>query len=278
VVLILTLCVNVPVVAIWLNATPLLVALGQDQDIADKVADYARIRILGLFMQAVTCVAMKTLTAMGKTKVLLYVNLLGIVVALALTWLFISADSPFSSFFVSPVDGSAWASTLLDSLSAGVLLGCCICDSDCQRCWSGFSYKAWAGWGAYLKISVPAMLMGIFEWWSWDIVNFLAGLCPHPKSTLATNALLGSIISLPYCLKFEPNTKPDPEISLDPTACILRFRWSQHVWGHRACLGSHVLAMVTWLPAVMASARGPRPWWGMPWGHRSLDWHAASHS
>ena len=163
-----------------------------------------------------------------------------------------------------------------------------------------------------MKISVPAMLMGIFEWWSqlgrclrlpqgssqgqarslccaglalhchcfrsWDIVNFLAGLCPHPKSTLATNALLGSIISLPYCLKFEPNTKPDPEISLDPTACILRFRWSQHVWGHRACLGSHVLAMVTWLPAVMASARGPRPWWGMPWGHRSLDWHAASHS
>ena len=46
----------------------------------------------------------------------------------------------------------------------------------------------------------PAMLMGVFEWVSWDIVSFLAGLCADPKTTLATNALLSQIISLAYCV------------------------------------------------------------------------------
>lgn len=44
------------------------------------------------------------------------------------------------------------------------------------------------------------MLMGVFEWVSWDIVSFLAGLCADPKTTLATNALLSQIISLAYCI------------------------------------------------------------------------------
>ena len=53
---------------------------------------------------------------------------------------------------------------------------------------------------AYLRLSVPAMLMGIFEWWSWDLVTFLAGLCPDPQTALAANALLGSAIMAAYAL------------------------------------------------------------------------------
>ena len=198
VLLILTLVVNVPVVAIWLNATPLLIALGQERDIATHVAAFARVRVPGLFCQAPVCVLTKSLTAMGKTKPLLAINLGGVALSLGLAWLLIARASPASGRF-DPIVGSAVMSTSVDAASALALLGVAACDADCRRCWPGWSRRAWDGWRPYLKLAVPALLMGIFEWWSWDIVNFLAGLCPEPKTALASNALLGQIISLAYC-------------------------------------------------------------------------------
>ena len=50
--LILTLLVNLPVVAIWLNATPILLACRQDPDVAEQVQLFAQLRIPGLFAQS----------------------------------------------------------------------------------------------------------------------------------------------------------------------------------------------------------------------------------
>ena len=161
-VLILTFVVNLPVVAIWLNATPILLGMKQDHDVAVKVATYARLRIAGLFCQGPTCVLMKTFTAMGKTGALLVVNLFCVAISLALSWLFIAKASPIARHF-DPINGSALMSTIVDAVAALLLLAAACCDADCRRCWPGWTRKAWAGWPAYLRISVPAMLMGIFE-------------------------------------------------------------------------------------------------------------------
>ena len=209
VVLILTFLVNVPVVAIWLNATPLLIALKQDARVADKVAAYARLRIPGLFAQGPMCVLSKTLSSMGKTRVLAALNILGVGCSVGLSWLFISNNSPVVHWLdakglsIGPVAGSAIAASIVDALSAFILLIAFVCDSECRQCWPGWSMRCLYGWKSYLKLAIPAMLMGIFEWMSWDIVSFLAGLChtPHTAQTsLATNALLGQIISLAYCV------------------------------------------------------------------------------
>jgi len=117
---------------------------------------------------------------------------------MALTWLCIAPTSPL--VFASPIDGSACAATIMDLLYGIVLTLYCAVDADCQKCWSGLSRKAWGGWWVYLQLAMPACAMGVFEWWSWDIVNYLAGLTRDPSQTLATNALLGQIISLAYCL------------------------------------------------------------------------------
>lgn len=197
--LILTLLVNVPVVAIWLNATPILLACRQDPAVASQVGLFARIRIPGLFAQGVVCCASKTLQAMGKTRWLAVSNVLGIVLSVGLAWLFIAASSPLSHY-LSPIAGSALMSTLTDCVGALALLLVAVCDEDCRRCWPGWSAQCWRGWKPYLRLSVPAMLMGIFEWWSWDLVTFLAGLCPDPQTALAANALLGSAIMAAYAL------------------------------------------------------------------------------
>ena len=210
VLLILTLLVNLPVVAIWFNATPLLVGLGQDPNVADKVAAYARWRTIGLFMQGPVCVLQKTLQAMGKTRAVAFAGVTGVAFSMSFSWLLMASASPAARWLahqgIDVVGSSAIAASAVDTAGALILVAFAVCDRDCRRCWPGWSVQCWRGWAAYLRLAVPALLMGIFEWWSWDIVNFLSGLCHDatgqhdPQTSLATNALLGNIISLAYCL------------------------------------------------------------------------------
>lgn len=177
VLLILTLLVNVPVVAIWLHATPILVALKQDKAVADQVNLYARVRMPGLFAQAVSCCASKSLQAMGKTSALLVLNVLQVGASAALAWLLIAQASPVNRrFHIDPIVGSALMSSMVDVGAALATLAVGLCDKDCRRCWPGWTRQCWFGWGAYLKLAVPALLMLIFEWVSWDA-------CARPLST-----------------------------------------------------------------------------------------------
>ena len=199
---ILVVAVCAPVVAVWLNASSILLAAGQDRRVALKVESFARIRVPGLFAQAPVCVITSTLTAMGKTRALLALNVLSVVASGGLNWLFISARSPLSGA-LSPVDGSALASTCVDIAGAFVLSLVVFCDGDCRDCWPGFdARRCFRGWGPYLALAVPSLVMVIIEWWSWDCVNLLAGLVRDPRTALAANALLGNVISLAYCLPF----------------------------------------------------------------------------
>ena len=55
--------------------------------------------------------------------------------------------------------------------------------------------------------------MCICEWWSWDLVTFLAGLCDTAtgaradptKQVLAAQGLLTNVICITYCLAFAIN-------------------------------------------------------------------------
>jgi len=78
VVLLLTCVVNLPVAAIWFNASPILLAMGQSPQIAENVSSYARIRIPGMFCQPLSIATQKVLTAMGKTDLLMYIDLIGL--------------------------------------------------------------------------------------------------------------------------------------------------------------------------------------------------------
>ncbi|KAH8061291.1 hypothetical protein JL721_8957 [Aureococcus anophagefferens] len=115
---ILVVAVCAPVVAVWLNASPILLAAGQDRRVALKVESFARIRVPGLFAQAPVCVITSTLTAMGKTRAPA-LNVLSVVERRPELALHLRAE-PLSGA-LSPVDGSALASTCVDIASAFVL-------------------------------------------------------------------------------------------------------------------------------------------------------------
>ena len=83
--ILLTLFVNLPIVAIWLFAEPILVASGQDPTVAAKVRIYARIAIPGQLCLCLTICLVKMLQAMGKTKKMASINLSFTAIGLALT-------------------------------------------------------------------------------------------------------------------------------------------------------------------------------------------------
>ena len=37
----------------------------------------------------------------------------------------------------------------------------------------GFSWEDFKGWGEYLKVAIPAMLLQLIEWWSFELSTII---------------------------------------------------------------------------------------------------------
>ena len=205
---ILTLFANVPVCIFWTFAGPILTAAGQPPHVATEVGLYARISLPGQLTLALTTVLTKMLVAMGKTGKMLLINVTFNILGVAFTFL---AVAP-------PINAGVYGAAIVSSTSQvamGVLyLAVVSCDRDCRKCWPGLSFtEAFRGWWPFLKIAFPAFLMGVCEWWSWDLVTFLAGEChtatgakpDKPTDVSAAQGLLASILAVSYALAIAVN-------------------------------------------------------------------------
>ncbi|KAL1499420.1 hypothetical protein AB1Y20_011625 [Prymnesium parvum] len=201
VLLLLLASVCLPLSALWWFASPLLEAAGQPAAVAAYASLYARYSLPSLYLQALACVLIKALLAMGKARavtvacVLSELTLLGSLLALL----------PHSR---TALRGAALASVAASAVQTLVLLALAAADAQCRGCWPGCTLAALRGWRAYLRLGLPACLMLLAEALSWDLVSFLAGLCasatggaPHaPRTLLAAQGLLQAYVSTCYCV------------------------------------------------------------------------------
>ena len=58
--------------------------------------------------------------------------------------------------------------------------------------WGGWSWESLQQWGQFIKLAVPGLLMITFEFWSFEIITFIAGSIS--KTELAVNAVWFQII------------------------------------------------------------------------------------
>jgi MATE family multidrug resistance protein len=170
----------------WWKSGTILRAVGVDGDTAARVERFSRIRIPGLFLQCVTCVLLKTMLAMKRSRrvaalsvcttplkflapwwaIRKFRNLEG--AAIGLTCVDIGTFSMYAVGFAT--------STALRSTLKGVRVF-----PDAFRDW----------WG-YLRLAIPGMGMQCIEWWSWDFNTALAGLCANPTLELDAQAFLSN--------------------------------------------------------------------------------------
>ena len=187
--ILLTLFINIPIITVWLFAEPILIASGQDPIVASKVRMYARIAIPGQLCLCLTICLVKMLQAMGKTKKMASINLSFTAIGLVATYAAVDKPGHLG------VLGAAVVNTSIQVCTAFVYILVVARDPECRQCWPGINSSALRGWCAYLKIAVPCFVMGVCEWWSWDIVTFLAGECD--TVTLPTSLGLPSSPHLP---------------------------------------------------------------------------------
>jgi MATE family multidrug resistance protein len=60
--------------------------------------------------------------------------------------------------------------------------------------------SALQGWGAYLKLGIPAAAMICFEWWVWELCIAFAGWLPSPAVAVSTQGIAMQVSSLFYML------------------------------------------------------------------------------
>lgn len=182
-----------PIAAMWLNAERLLLALGQEPEVARLSGLYLRIMLPGVPAYAGFEVCRRYLQAQGlmsaSTVVLCLVSPFNAVLNYLLVW---GPDSIRIGFVGAPL-----ASAISNWLMFVLALGQCYI---CPR-------TAWGGWSlsSALKSSniVPCMSLGFFgflaissEWWAWEISSLITSLLG--TTPLAAQSVLLVCSSITY--------------------------------------------------------------------------------
>ncbi|PON31296.1 Multi antimicrobial extrusion protein [Parasponia andersonii] len=82
--------------------------------------------------------------------------------------------------------------------------------SSCEESWTGFSKEAFHNIGNFLTLGIPSALMVCLEFWSFEALVLLSGLLPNPKGeTLNITALVWKI---PFGLSGVVSTRVSNEL------------------------------------------------------------------
>ena len=101
------------------------------------------------------------------------------------------------AFFTIPpmgLQGAALAATAQSAVCATGMVIATWNTPSIMQCWGGWSWEAFTGWGAYLKVALPGALMVVVEWCSWEISTFLCGYIS--VSALGAQTTLTNIMML----------------------------------------------------------------------------------
>jgi len=183
-------CVGMlPMIAIWAAAQPILSALGQDQEVADLVGNYALCRIPGFLFVAVQTPVTYTMWATANGRKVMYVKVATALVGIGLTVLMIYTIG----FLGAPI-----AASIQNALNTILLLVVAWKDENMRQCWHGWSREALSEWCPYLAIAGPGTIMVCAEWWTWEILVFLCGLISVSAlgAVTTTNATIFLVFSV----------------------------------------------------------------------------------
>ena len=65
-----------------------------------------------------------------------------------------------------------------------------------RKTWGGWSFEGLRGWGPFIRLGVPGLLMLCFEWWSYELAAFVVGSIN--RTQLGIHTILMQILSLNY--------------------------------------------------------------------------------
>ena len=181
-----------PAMIVWSFAEEILCFMKFPKDVAKLVEVYAMAYAPGLLAQCFSCACLKTLLACKKSNTVAKISVVSSPMTMLLTYACI-AKMKFG--FV----GAPLALTLVDVFKAACYcLSTFVLDEDVKKCFvlrrqsenssrrrrrgavAHFGTTAFSKWTTFFKIALPNLVLSIFEWWAWDLMNLLTA--HHPKA------------------------------------------------------------------------------------------------
>ncbi|KAF8553983.1 MATE efflux family protein [Imleria badia] len=179
----------IPIVAIWLRAEPILLALNQEPEVARLAGIYLRCASLGLPAYTFNCISRRYFQSQGLFDIPTRITLVVAPINVFLNWLFV-----YSLGFSFP--GAPLATALSFNLvsAASIFYGYYYVP---RTAWSPITRESfnpvtgeiWKGWGLLTKLGIAGVGQTASEWWSWELVALAASQL-GPVALAAQSVLL----------------------------------------------------------------------------------------
>ncbi|TVU07860.1 hypothetical protein EJB05_41232, partial [Eragrostis curvula] len=243
------LCCSLPLSALWLNMSKILVFLGQDREITALAQEYLLFSLPDLFTFSLVHPLRVYLRSQGVTRPLA-------AAAAAAVLFHVPANYVLVGRLGLGARGVAAAASASNLVLLAVLLAYVVVRRDPALRAAGPKPTAeWlAGWGPLARLAAPSCVSVCLEWWWYEVMILLCGLLPDPKPTVASMGVLMQTTALVYVfpssLGLGVSTRVGNELGANRPA---RARASAHVAvAGAACMGL----------AAMSFAAGVRHAWG----------------
>ncbi|KAK9710509.1 ethionine resistance protein [Basidiobolus ranarum] len=184
----------VPIIWIWSYAEQILVAIGQNPEIAHMAGQFIIWSIPGVMSIILAECVKKFLNAQGIMRASAYVSAITAPISLVLFY-FLVVNPPTSLGFI----GAPIAAGITNFLSLILYVGYAILIEGKQG-WGGFSKEAFKGWWPFMKLGLPGMIMICSELWAFEIISlcasYLGTVALAAQSIIGTTLMLFIMVSL----------------------------------------------------------------------------------
>ncbi|KAI4341517.1 hypothetical protein MLD38_026230 [Melastoma candidum] len=168
------LLVSIPLAVIWANTRQILVAVGQNESIAEAAGTYARYMIPSLFAYGILQCLMKFLQTQTIVFPMMISAAITTVCHVFVCWVLIFKSGLGFKGAAVAMSISYWLSVLQLALYVKF-------SPACTKTWTGFSKEAFHDVLKFLKLAIPSAVMVCLEMWSFELMVLLSGLLPDPE-------------------------------------------------------------------------------------------------
>ncbi|EFN53551.1 hypothetical protein CHLNCDRAFT_58521 [Chlorella variabilis] len=209
--LLVNLAFGAAIAVAWLKSERLFLLLGQEAELSAAAARY-----MALVAPCLPCIGIleacrRYLLAQGIVRPGTVVTACGAALSPLYNWLLIVRLG-------LGLDGAALA-LLAVQLTSALLLGSYVVLRNAglrgreDSPWHGWSLAALRGWGQYLGLALPSVVMICCKWWSFEALILQAGWFPDAQLAVATMGLCSMTNSVVYMLLFGLSMSASVKIS-----------------------------------------------------------------
>ena len=166
--LLIGLLLCLPIIALCLNAEPILILIHQDSEVAAVAGMYLKILCVANPAITIYFISRKFLQTQRIVYPLIVLNVIGNIVNIISHYLFIVQ-------FKFGVEGSAISLAIGYWTMALLYMGYIRCTSLYRSSWQGWRVDSMNGWLHYCKYGITGLLMLCLEWWTFEIGLLIVG-------------------------------------------------------------------------------------------------------